>query len=305
MVLVSCSYGEIEVWVEVGGERVQEFGCTSTNGKLQTCYIPSKAGEPMRKGTALILGVNGDGVSLGRKGINASTQGRIDAVWESETTEKLFTFASLLLTEDDVHQQADLAENVGTVKIQIYRATTRKIQFTPMSISMPGDRPIHEKNKKAVSHAIRLGETRSTNHLRGWVSMTHVPGTITYEVDFKYAPIDYLRARGIAPQLRPLVPPEPAPQQTGKVHESTTDLATDPLPPTNICSREDPFLHKRKKADGLKAELFSDDSLDNLTPEEQEMYAILRKKAKEGRKSKKPKHRHQGSTAAELIVISD
>ncbi|KAF8339914.1 uncharacterized protein EI90DRAFT_3151337 [Cantharellus anzutake] len=261
----------------------------------------------MSKGTFLILEVDGDGVSLGGNSIDNESihSGRIDAVWESETTEKLFTFAPLLLTEDDLHQQgADLAENVGVVKVKIYRATARKTQFTPKTISMPGDRPIHEKNKKAVSHAIRLGEVRSTNeHPCEWVSPKRSHGAIMYEVDFRYAPIDYLRARGIAPQLKPLVPPEPAPQQTRKVHESTTDIATDPPPQTN--SREDPSLHKRKKADGLNAELFSDDSLNNLTPEEQEMYAILRKKAKEGRKSKKPKHRYQGSTAAESIVISD
>ncbi|KAF8339913.1 uncharacterized protein EI90DRAFT_3151336 [Cantharellus anzutake] len=261
----------------------------------------------MPEGTSLTLEVNGDGVSLGRKGIyahNALTHSRrISAVWESETTEKLFTFATLLLTEDDLYQQADLAENVGTVKIRIYRATTRQIQFTPKSISMPGDRPIHEKNKKAVSHAIRLSEARpAKRHMRGRVSSKRVPGTIVYEVDFRYAPIDYLRARGIAPQLRPLIPPKPAPQQTGKVHESTMNLATDPHPPN---SRKGLSLHKCKKADALKAELFSDDSLDNLTPQEQEMFAILRRKAKEGRKSKKPKHRHRGSTAAELIVISD
>ena len=45
MVFVNGEYAEIEVWVEVGGERVEEFQPSQLNDTTQTCYIPSKAGE--------------------------------------------------------------------------------------------------------------------------------------------------------------------------------------------------------------------------------------------------------------------
>jgi hypothetical protein len=45
MVSLDSSYGPIESWVEVDGERVLEYGLSRSEGMTHTCYIPSKAGK--------------------------------------------------------------------------------------------------------------------------------------------------------------------------------------------------------------------------------------------------------------------
>jgi len=94
-----------------------------------------------------------------------------------------------------------------------------------------------------------------------------------HKIYFRYAPLEYLCAQGIAP-----APPKPAQSN------SEADTAS-----------------KRKR--GISnSPVPSDHSLDNLTPEEQEIYARLKRKAQ---KPKKPKREPQDSTAVEVIVLSD
>ena len=53
MVLLSCAHGDIEVWVESDGHRLDEYDHKRVNSTSETCHIPSESGKVRSKGSRL------------------------------------------------------------------------------------------------------------------------------------------------------------------------------------------------------------------------------------------------------------
>ena len=45
MVLLSCAHGDIEVWVESDGHRLDEYDHKRVNPTTEACHIPSESGK--------------------------------------------------------------------------------------------------------------------------------------------------------------------------------------------------------------------------------------------------------------------
>jgi len=124
-----------------------------------------------------------------------------------EGIESPFMFARLRTTDDETEACRDERhlDDLGTIRVKmdwvtILRQETWRPATTALSDAMK--QPIYERSKKASSHCASLGDVAFVRP-RKWYATTVIPGTDPVEFVVQYAPLDWLRAEGIAPMPAP------------------------------------------------------------------------------------------------------
>jgi len=321
MVRVDIGVGALDVWVESSGSKLEEYQLQASNAYAkQECYVASVADEEFRiviqPSTRTYydqrVDVYLDGVWVRASTLRAGSlrslnfQGAIVAM----NVERNFTFGRLTLKEDDSSSApSGTHTELGTIRI-VVRAVTLQGQTGSVipQVRLPGEEAVSEKAKKAGSHAARLGATRAVL-TAPFVSTVLLPGWPTHEVIFRYAPIDYLRAREVVSDA-----PAPAPSGPAVKVEGEAPNATKVEVGAEDSNSRAENSRKRAIADVIDISDDEGNEVDGLTAEERAQYARLEAKrraaasGKEKRSSltKKPKSepsdRHFNK---EVIDLSD
>jgi len=284
MVRVDIGAGALDVWVESSGTKLEEHRLQALDAQAkQECHVASVADEEFR----IVLqpstrtccdqrvDVYLDGVWVRASTLRAGSlrclnfQGAIVAM----NVERSFTFGKLTLKEDDSSSAPGAHAELGTIRIMV-RAVTLQGQTGSVlpQVRLPGEEAVSEKAKKAGSHAARLGATRAVV-TAPFVSTVLLPGWPTHEVIFRYAPIDYLRAREI-------VSDAPAPASSGmavKVEGGVPNTIKVEVGAKDSTSRAE---NSRKRAIADVIDISDDEGgeVDGLTAEERAQYARLEAK---------------------------
>lgn len=119
--------------------------------------------------------------------------------WEG--LESPFQFARLRTTDDEAEacQDENRLRELGTIRVQIeWVDVVRQEAWRPPSTSVNSNEPVYERSKKAGAHCTSLGELEISRR-KNWYSTTRVPYIDPMEFVFQYAPLDWLRAKEIAP----------------------------------------------------------------------------------------------------------
>ncbi|KZT57635.1 hypothetical protein CALCODRAFT_495873 [Calocera cornea HHB12733] len=204
--------GDYETWVEVDGERLEEYAVVSKAGKLRVkCWIPSEEGKNFvihckdyAKDRTSSWSIFADGQGLE----SVFTQPDERCVSEagmaiSDTEMRLFQFGRVRLTEDEqlALKDASLVKKLGTLKILVKQG-----RIIP---SADDDRdshkilkcePIHEQAKKATDHCIIGGDI--VEEEADWIDFKSDGGKRTSFL-FQYRPRELLQAKEIMPRAAP------------------------------------------------------------------------------------------------------
>ncbi|KAL0573064.1 hypothetical protein V5O48_008905 [Marasmius crinis-equi] len=238
------SHGSISAWIESEGSRLPTYKPTEAwpvrpenEGDYPTisCWVPSELGQTFEicftdddLDCSICGYVQIDGQRCGSKFLRAPLdKGKVmrkEGVRTSETEMSLFQFADVVTTDDDDHQ-GQVLEGMGEIRV-VMKAVHISQQLgggrsRPRSSFPTFERPvIHEKDKKGLMHSVSF----MRNHTAGGPQRSKpplkvVPFNPIVEFVFRYAPIDKLRADGIAP------PPEvPSVKVETKNEGSKTDV---------------------------------------------------------------------------------
>ncbi|KDQ14886.1 hypothetical protein BOTBODRAFT_174402 [Botryobasidium botryosum FD-172 SS1] len=207
---------DFSAWITSEGSELAVYQTTveGNNGRTISCWIPSSEGKKFKvhwkdhKGGIATLGeIFFDGSSKGEAGtiIHGRKQGEtvIQAgLSTSERSIKPFIFARLHVTDDDFAAPIVPSE-IGSIKLTIKRVIVQQTSMPPR-FKQPKQRlkTVHEKSKKAGLHIVSYGEKmRLKTNARMYTNTPYDPSDTEPWVTFifKYRPLDWLQAEGIAP----------------------------------------------------------------------------------------------------------
>ncbi|KAF9001566.1 hypothetical protein BDQ17DRAFT_1358436 [Cyathus striatus] len=248
-------------WMSTDNDKIlQEFGIeTDLENKVVRCWIPSEAGKRFNicwknvehLGKDICGQVHVDGTPVGGRLIRAGKANTcivtMDSVITSETSCRRFLFSSLQLTDDDSLLGASSAQKIGDIVIVFHEVTVGNI-VPARNITLCGQSTVHERSKKGLVHSISFtAEEKTSKQILRNSSSVKIIATF----EFKYRPLDILRANKTAPPA-PYIPVTNSPQSE--------------LPPEPVTKR---------KADDIKEEEDDDDS------EEANELVLLRARVRE------------------------
>ncbi|KAF9260132.1 hypothetical protein L218DRAFT_620879 [Marasmius fiardii PR-910] len=216
-------YKSITAWIESEGVRLPQYKAAEkwdddrTNFPTISCWIPSELGQKFEVCftdddlEASICGyIEIDGQRCGSKFLRAPIdRGKVmrrDSVRTSETEVGYFQFADVVTTDDDEYEGQDM-NSMGAIEVVL-----KRVQISPRfngnprvrtSFPSTGRRVVHEKDKKGLMHTVRLAPSyaASTGPHRSKLPLSVVPYDPIVKFVFRYAPLNKLRADGIAPPL--------------------------------------------------------------------------------------------------------
>ncbi|KAF7376577.1 hypothetical protein MSAN_00074100 [Mycena sanguinolenta] len=209
------NYAGISCWVEIENSIATEYRVeTFEDHRVVFCYIASELGKSFSvawrncylpsasAGHVFMDGIECGGRVLACPGAAiAKHEGITDT-----TTVRRFVFSSLTVTDDDTFlTELPSHQKLGCIEVAIYPIQIFGYVPTVSNSSTLSEIKIHERSKKAVTQQIRVAEPRML--LAPQAALAHRftgPPIVTFV--FKYRPIDFLRANGIAPPLPP--PPQ-------------------------------------------------------------------------------------------------
>ncbi|KAF8591175.1 hypothetical protein K439DRAFT_1065583 [Ramaria rubella] len=254
----------VHVWVEVEGTPLQEHQI-EVEGHRVTCHIPSQEGKKFsirfrhaHAGSMVALRGNIflDGIASGAGLLLATDMHAcmISGQTRWEGLESPFQFARLKTTDDESEACQDEARlrELGTIRVQIeWVNVVRQEEWRQPSTSTLANQPIHERSKKASAHCTSLGELEISRP-KHWYSTTKIPYIEPLDFVFQYAPVDWLRARGIfsAPALVPASPTASSNSRPGKrrQHDSKMDNSSAEETLTEVLDEEEAAIYQRLKA---------------------------------------------------------
>ncbi|PCH35414.1 hypothetical protein WOLCODRAFT_166263 [Wolfiporia cocos MD-104 SS10] len=197
---------DISIWC--GGRALPEYAVKYEEERTIACYIPSEVGQNFEirfrdtrqwtsraDGHTLRCAI--DGRVMGGSLCGAGQHGSRWGVRVSETSRQMFTFSPLILTDDDDAPHAGGNENLGTIEIKALRVVQQNVrEFRRNDVPRVG--PIHEKSKKAGSHCVELGQTRTCSPARRIECQYLDPkGVYAARFVFRYRSRELLLAQGI------------------------------------------------------------------------------------------------------------
>ncbi|KAJ7646754.1 hypothetical protein FB45DRAFT_891328 [Roridomyces roridus] len=218
-------------WITIEGVETQEYSVeVSEDGETVTCWIASELGKKFAvhwsnlEYRGAIKGIiKMDGNDCGGMLTFAPTAEirlprtvKKEGVTQSALEFKPFQFSSLANTDDDTVLTGPSAyEHLGTIGLEIVPVVVIEDAKLPRildpSLSIL---TVHERSKKVATQQITLSnsERRATPMA---FSKSRITGPAFIRFQFKYGPIDVLRANGIAPVLKrkASLPREPTPEE--------------------------------------------------------------------------------------------
>ncbi|KAF8181551.1 hypothetical protein BJ912DRAFT_979854 [Pholiota molesta] len=136
-----------------------------------------------------------------------------------------FAFASLELTDDDLHLEDPSTQNIGEISITIQRIKNLALSAYggPRIYPVPTDASkVHERSKKGLAHQIKFSSVTEKPPVTLRENLYKAQGhgeSITFV--FKYRPIAMLQATGIVPHIPPPLEKE-SPRSSSPVKEGTS-----------------------------------------------------------------------------------
>ncbi|KAF9533953.1 hypothetical protein CPB83DRAFT_844824 [Crepidotus variabilis] len=203
---------DFQAWVSVDDRPLQEYGVTqSEDGSQVTCWIVSEEGKAFTilwrdavRSQASMGRTFVDGVKCGvPKGINQKGYKK-DSSKENDTacqkgapssaaSDRLFVFAKVELTDDDMYLASDGSEGLGEIKLEISYIQKKGVTQLAINPSL-GEGKIHETRKQLAPHRTRLGtEVQGERKPVLTVKSKGKPKKFI----FKYRPKEILKAIGI------------------------------------------------------------------------------------------------------------
>ncbi|KAJ7121332.1 hypothetical protein C8R43DRAFT_1241522 [Mycena crocata] len=197
-------------WVAIDDVKASEFEVQASQ-RTVTCWIPSELGEKfsvhwsnlsvpgLTGGRVLVDGNNCDGQILARARRPTSTS--MDGFNETTTSVRPFVFGSMNVTDDDQLLESNPEGRFGTIDLEIWRVERNEAGPSTWSgIAAPPPKKIHEqRSKKAATQQITFSDPVARQPAKV-VPCRWMERIVTFS--FKYRPLDFLRASGIAPPLR-------------------------------------------------------------------------------------------------------
>ncbi|THU78511.1 hypothetical protein K435DRAFT_786228 [Dendrothele bispora CBS 962.96] len=243
--------GDFSAWITVDNLPLQEYD-PKIKGSEIACWIPSEAGKNftvkwmIKEHICVITDVYLDGKGTGGRILRAGFGGTDhedskSGIYTSPTSQKLFLFSRLDLTDDDAYLDTNHTQ-IGEIKVVFHEGVVDSdATFGPCVFQEP--EKVHEQSKKAISHQVGLGTEEQTprqkfsccRRLRPLATMI-----------FRYRPIDILQANGLAPPA----PESPAEPQVGEKRPAPPE---DALDPTVSVDKEDE--DDKKEIEALEARL--------------------------------------------------
>ncbi|THU77924.1 hypothetical protein K435DRAFT_845972 [Dendrothele bispora CBS 962.96] len=229
--------GDFSAWIIVDGVPLQEYDIRKKDSEI-ACWIPSEAGKnftvkwKIKTNICTTTDVYLDGKATGGRTLRAGFGGTDhedskSGIYTSPTSQKLFLFSRLDLTDDDAYLDTNHTQ-IGEIKVVFHEGViVSDATFAPCGFK--GAEKVHERSKKAISHQVGLGVEEQTprqnflysRRLRTLATMV-----------FRYRPIDILQANGLAP-------PTPKPPAEPQVGEKRPAPPEDTLDPTMSGDEED------------------------------------------------------------------
>ncbi|TEB33467.1 hypothetical protein FA13DRAFT_1730491 [Coprinellus micaceus] len=224
--------GGLEVWVEMEGARLEEFGIERDDtSNTVTCWIPCQEGKAFRLGMVpqlprvhnYTLSLDFDGTRLDGvphrlipKDVECSflKPHYIEGLRDTSNACS-FQFGQVKLTDDDAFLDHENL-NLGEVKLKVFSYDSMVRRAVPRKskpITSLGERVVHERTKKGLSSSASLGAvTLVSGGDRGPAYLTKKYAGLKRlgNVVFKYRSRDILLAKGIMPSA-----PQAAPRQGG------------------------------------------------------------------------------------------
>jgi len=265
--------GDFDVWIVVGGKKVEEYGVERSDKTDVSCYIPSELDQTFsiklknNFQEKVSFGVYVDGRYVNGTLCRKAKQCIVDGVDVSSTAYRPFKFGTLSVTDDDNAKEKSGWEDLGSIEVRVRRIYHEKSgarSTTQSYVHEVQDGAVHERSKKAGCHRVGLGDVqpRAAVHT---VTVEFVDSEKEPYARFKflYRPQSLLQAQGIMP------PPEPEPvsdanskQRIQREEETRPSASSDGLAgaglEAHIIKREGDASHPTSKAliekeDRLKA----------------------------------------------------
>ncbi|KAI0345159.1 hypothetical protein BDW22DRAFT_1354051 [Trametopsis cervina] len=252
------------VWITSNNCILEEYKTEIEDENTIRCYIPSQAGdhfqirwEDRTRHRASLVACYMDGRPVGGVPSRPNSQGCNDGVPVSESRVKLFTFSSVITTDDeDVADPDGVDVDLGCIQVEFHRISIRLNEDTTDrqygQVHTVG--PVHERSKKLGAHCVSLGEELETQEERSFVAPKLLDRGPYAIFKFIYRPRELLLARGIIPPvledpsklgIKAEEKPEPAKLST-RPPESNLKLAA-----SSRTTDVQPRLRARKQHSGL------------------------------------------------------
>ncbi|KAJ7646753.1 hypothetical protein FB45DRAFT_891321 [Roridomyces roridus] len=218
-------------WITIEGVETQEYSVeTSEDGKTVTCWIASELGKKfvvhwtnLEYDDAIKGVIKMDGNDCGATVTLAPSAKRVlprtvrkEGVDQSAMNFKPFQFSSLASTDDDsLLTGPSVYEHLGVINLEIIPVLVTAENTAPGGLNQSLSKlTVHERSKKAVTQQITLANSEHRAKPMSF-STSKIAGPAFVRFQFKYRPIDVLRANGIAPALKRKTPPprEPTPEE--------------------------------------------------------------------------------------------
>ncbi|KAG8695872.1 hypothetical protein FRC08_007505 [Ceratobasidium sp. 394] len=199
------------------GEKLPEYEMKQIDDNTIECWIPSTEGanfeiwyEPLpdaRPGLSLRCLLDLDGIPF-RGGvlrphlITAGFAGKSQGQITSKSSIRLYSFGKRILTdrEDIAPSTGGSQKDLNVIRVKLEHGTAGE-SYPQTSFTTPKDNgPIHEKvAKKGHAGSAGLGKPSNLNYNPTVVNFTPTNGIEPSVFVFRYAPEDWLQARGIIP----------------------------------------------------------------------------------------------------------
>ncbi|KAG9103954.1 hypothetical protein FRC06_006739 [Ceratobasidium sp. 370] len=199
------------------GEKLPEYETKQVDRNTIECWIPStegtsfeiwyKVASNVRPGLALkclpqLDGVRFEGRILRPEWIATGTTGKCKGQVVSRSSIRLFSFGKRVLTDrEDIASSAEGSQNdLNVIRVTLQQGIA-SLPIPQTRFTMPKENgPVHEKAaKKGHAGSAGLGNASSIGYNPRWSLFAPETGIAPSVFIFRYAPEDWLQARGIIP----------------------------------------------------------------------------------------------------------
>ncbi|KAJ7157599.1 hypothetical protein C8R43DRAFT_997099 [Mycena crocata] len=192
--------------------KLPEFATDySVDGTEVTCWIPSQNDKQFcvifedgesSPNVTVSARVIVDGVSCGGREMRCQRGGHVsrgsrDSVSTSTDTRRPLVFARRTATDDDAYLDAAVSPELGCIKVVLRHVKLRSDKKAWKEKRFESQ-ILHERSKKAISHSVQFGA-----EFGGFINSRRIRSEVIKELAtfvFKYRPLEFLRAEGIAPR---------------------------------------------------------------------------------------------------------
>ncbi|KAJ3571504.1 hypothetical protein NP233_g3726 [Leucocoprinus birnbaumii] len=276
------TYDNITIKIQISGEDVPEYFVeTDQTAKTISCWEFSVIVNAEKRSRTWAAEFKADGHSAFCRAFTGGPTINKDIGWfdESLHTRRRLMFSEIHLVDDDNLLQASPETRIGEIQVRCcYFEAMGEDNAHISSSSFGTTEKLHEKAKKGISQRVGLGKSEQVA-----VSWRYIPkwqeDIVTFL--FRYRPLGWLQAQGIAP------PPPKAPTPAVELGSTKPETAHKRDPEAKV-KKEDP---ENLEISGDEDE--DDQELERLLTQVEEVRARKRRRKQQGGPSQKKVKREE------------